>query len=73
VIAMLWTEIQKEWKVLSKQFKTKWSKLTDADLTAIAGKRDELVKRLVQHYKTDKVKLEKEVDDFIKNLKVMKV
>ena len=69
---MLWTEIQKDWKGLSKKFKTKWSKLTDADLTAIAGKRDELVKRLVQHYKTDKAKIEKEVDDFIKTIKVVK-
>jgi len=66
---MLWNDIQKDWKLLSKKFKTKWSKLTDADLTAIAGKRDELVKRLVNYYKIDKVKLEKEVDDFVKALK----
>ena len=69
---MLWTEVQKDWKTLSSKFKTKWSKLTDADLKAIAGKRDELTKRLVAYYKKDKVELEKEVDDFIKTLKVVK-
>lgn len=67
---MLWADIHKDWKNVSKKFKTKWPKLTDADLTAIAGKRDELVKRLVQHYKTDKAKLEREVEDFVKTLVV---
>ncbi len=69
---MQWTEIQKDWKNVSKKMKTKWSKLTDADITAIAGKQDELVSRLGKHYKTDKVKLTKEVDDFIKTLKTVK-
>lgn len=67
---MLWADIHKDWKNVSKKFKAKWSKLTDADLMAIAGKRDELIKRLYGYYKTDKVKLEKEVDDFIKTLTV---
>ena len=69
---MLWTEIQKDWKNVSKRFQTKWSKLTDKDLTTIAGKRDELVKLLVKYYKTDKVKLEKEVDEFVNTLKPVK-
>ena len=69
---MLWTDVQKDWKILSKKFKTNWSKLSDADLTAISGKREELVKRLSQHYKTDKVKIEREIDDFVKSLKAAK-
>jgi hypothetical protein len=28
---MLWTEVQKDWKGVSKKLETKWSKLTDAD------------------------------------------
>jgi len=69
---MQWTEIQKDWKSISNKFKTKWSKLTDTDITAIAGKRDELISRLAKYYKTDKTKLEKEVEDFIKNIKPVK-
>lgn len=69
---MQWTEIQKDWKSVSNKFKTKWSKLTDSDITAIAGKRDELVNRIMKYYKTDKTKLEKEVDAFIKNIKPVK-
>jgi uncharacterized protein YjbJ (UPF0337 family) len=66
---MKWNEIERDWKGLKAQFRTKWNKLTDADLTAIAGKRDELVNRLYQHYKSDKRKLEKEVDEFIAKIK----
>jgi uncharacterized protein YjbJ (UPF0337 family) len=68
---MLWTDVQKDWKSLSTNFKTKWSKLTNEDLTAIAGKREELVARLVRYYQKDKAALEKEVDDFIKTLKAV--
>ncbi|MCB9896447.1 MAG: CsbD family protein [Planctomycetes bacterium] len=66
---MLWNDVTSNWQDLRKEFQVKWSKLTETDLTAINGKRDELVRRLQTAYKTDKVKLEKEVDDFIKSLK----
>lgn len=69
---MQWTEITKDWKAVSKKFSAKWPKLTEADLTAIAGKREELVKRLEKYYKIDKVKLQNEVDAFIKTLKPVK-
>ena len=67
---MQWTEIKTGWKDVQKSFQAKWPKLEQVDLTAIAGKREELITRLVKHYKTDRVKLEKEVEDFIKTLKV---
>lgn len=69
---MQWNDIQKDWKILSKNFKTKWSKLTEADLKTIAGKRDVLVKSLCERYDKDKAKIEKEVDEYIKTLKAAK-
>lgn len=69
---MQWTDIKKDWKYVSPRFKSKWSKLTDADLTAVAGGKEELITRLAKHYKTDKVKLQTEVDEFIKTLKTIK-
>ena len=69
---MMWNDIQKDWTGVSKKFKTKWPKLTDADLTAIAGKHDELIKRLEKYYKTDKAKLVAEVENFITTLKPVK-
>jgi uncharacterized protein YjbJ (UPF0337 family) len=71
-IEMLWNEIEKDWKNLSNKFKTKWSKLTDADIKAIGGKRNELIERLTKQYKTERNKIEKEVDDFAKTLKPVK-
>lgn len=66
---MQWNDIKANWTDFRKEFQVKWSKLSEADLTAIGGKRDELISRLQKAYKTDKVKLEKEVDDFIRSLK----
>lgn len=66
---MNWTDVKTNWKDVKKNFQTKWSKLTDADLTKIAGKREELLPILKKHYAKDEVKLGKEVDDFIQTLK----
>lgn len=39
---MNWDTIKGNWKQMSGKVKQKWGKLTDDDLTAIAGKRDAL-------------------------------
>lgn len=39
---MNWDQIQGNWKQLTGKVKEKWGKLTDDDLTMIAGKRDQL-------------------------------
>ena len=70
---MQWKEIETNWINHKKQFQTKWPKLTDVDLTAIAGKRTELINCLHKAYKTEKPKLEQEVEDFLRTLKVQKV
>jgi uncharacterized protein YjbJ (UPF0337 family) len=70
---MDWNNIKTDWIHFSKKFKDKWPKLTDTDLNTIAGKRDVLVDRLCKTYNTDKVKMEKEVDAFIKTIKPAKV
>lgn len=63
---MQWTDIAKDWKNVSLKFKAKWPKLTDADLKAIAGKREELLRRLGEHYPAEKAELTTKVDAFIK-------
>jgi uncharacterized protein YjbJ (UPF0337 family) len=49
--------------------KEKWGKLTDDDLTAIAGKRDQLAGLLQQRYGYAKDQAEKELDEFWQALK----
>ena len=65
---MNWQQVAANWKDVSKQFHTKWGKLTEADLKAIGGKRDELVSRIQKLDSLDKTKAEKEAEDFVKTL-----
>ncbi len=65
---MNWQQVKTGWNDVSKQFHDRWGKLSDADLRAIGGKRDELVARLQKLYAMDKTKAEKEAEDFVKTL-----
>ena len=66
---MNWDTIQGNWKQFSGKVKEKWGKLTDDDLTAVAGKRDQLAGMLQERYGLAKDKAEKELDDFANRLK----
>jgi uncharacterized protein YjbJ (UPF0337 family) len=65
---MNWDQIEGEWKQLKGKVKEKWGKLTDDDLTLIAGKRDQLAGKLQEKYGYEKAKAEKEVDDFSRSI-----
>jgi len=47
---MGWDQIEKNWKQARSRAGSLWLRLTDEDLDAIAGRRDELVKRLGELY-----------------------
>jgi uncharacterized protein YjbJ (UPF0337 family) len=66
---MNWDQISGSWKQVSGKFKEKWGKLTDDDLTTLAGKRDQIAGKLQQHYGYAKAQAEKELDEFAKSLK----
>jgi uncharacterized protein YjbJ (UPF0337 family) len=63
-IDMNWDEIAGKWKQAVGKAKEKWGKLTDDDLTAINGKRDQLVGKIQQRYGIVKEAAEKQVDEF---------
>jgi uncharacterized protein YjbJ (UPF0337 family) len=65
---MNWDQIKGNWKQFTGRVKQKWGKLTDDDLTTIAGKRDELLGKIQQRYGIEKDKAEKELDDFTRSL-----
>ncbi len=65
---MNWDVLKGNWKQFTGKVKQKWGKLTDDDLTAIGGKRDELVGRLQKHYGYAKDEAERELDDFTRSL-----
>ncbi len=66
---MNWDQIQGDWKQMTGKVKEKWGKLTDNDLTVIAGKRDQLSGMLQERYGYAKEHAEKELDEFMKTLK----
>jgi uncharacterized protein YjbJ (UPF0337 family) len=65
---MNWDVVKGNWKQFTGKVKQKWGKLTDDDLTAIGGKRDELVGRLQQRYGYAKDQAERELDEFTRSL-----
>jgi len=67
---MNWNEIAGSWKQLVGKVKEKWGKLTDDDLTAVAGKRDQLAGRLQERYGYEKEQAERELDEFVRTLKL---
>lgn len=58
-----------QWKQFKGKVKEKWGKLTDDDLTTIAGKRDQLSGIIQQRYGYEKEKVQDELDSFIQGLK----
>ena len=69
ITIMNWDQIQGDWKQLTGKVKEKWGKLTDNDLTTIAGQRDQLAGVLQQRYGYAKEVVEKELDEFVRKLK----
>jgi uncharacterized protein YjbJ (UPF0337 family) len=66
---MNWDQIKGDWKQMTGKVKEKWGKLTDNELTVIAGQREQLVGVLQERYGYEKDLAEKEVNDFTHGLK----
>lgn len=61
---MNWDSIKGNWKQFTGKVKEKWGQLTDDDLTAIEGRRDQLAGKLQERYGYGKEQAERELDDF---------
>ena len=60
---MDWDRVQGSWKQSTGKVKEKWGKLTDDDLTAINGRRDQLEGKIQERYGIAKDQVRKDVDD----------
>jgi uncharacterized protein YjbJ (UPF0337 family) len=65
---MNWDRIEGQWTQFKGKVKEKWGKLTDDDLAQIAGKREQLEGKIQERYGQAKDVVEKEVDEWNKNL-----
>ncbi len=63
---MNWDQIAGNWTQAKGKVKQQWAKLTDDDLTAINGRRDELAGLLQKRYGYAKEQAEQEVDRWVK-------
>jgi len=66
---MNWDQISGNWKQFKGSIKERWGKLTDDDLTVVAGKRDKLAGMLQERYGCAKDQAEKELDEFSRAVK----
>jgi len=60
---MNWEQIRGNWDQAKGELKSRWGKLTDDDLTRIAGERDKLVGRIEELYGISKEEAERRVDE----------
>jgi len=65
---MNWDQVAGNWKQFTGKVREKWGKLTDNDLTIIAGKKDQLAGLLQKRYGMAKDAAERELDEFANTL-----
>lgn len=65
---MNWEQTKGDWHQLSRRLKEKWKLLTDADLVAIAGKRERLEEFLRDRYGYGSQRAAVELDKFTEQL-----
>jgi uncharacterized protein YjbJ (UPF0337 family) len=57
-------QFEGKWKQLKGQVKQRWGKLTDDDVTALSGKKDELVGKIQERYGITREQAEREADQW---------
>jgi uncharacterized protein YjbJ (UPF0337 family) len=65
---MNWDQIKGSWKQIKGKVREKWGKLTDDDLTSVAGKKDQLAGKIQERYGVEKERAEKEIDEWVDKL-----
>ncbi len=65
---MHWDQIAANWEQFRTKVKEKWDQITDDDLTAIAGQRQQLIDLLQVRYGHSKAQAEQELDEFMGSL-----
>jgi uncharacterized protein YjbJ (UPF0337 family) len=63
---MTWKAIEAKWSDFRPSVKARWGKLTDGDLDAIAGRREELTARIQQRYEIEKAAADGEIEEWMR-------
>ena len=62
---MNWDQVQGNWKQMKGALKERWGKMTDDDLTMIAGQRDKFVGVVQERYGIAKEEAQRMADEWI--------
>jgi uncharacterized protein YjbJ (UPF0337 family) len=68
VFPMDWTRVEGNWKQMRGRAKERWGKLTDDDLTVIAGRRDQLEGVIQERYGYAKERARREIEDWYRSM-----
>jgi len=60
-----WDRIEGNWKQFAGKAKERWGKLTDDELTAINGRREQLSGKIQEHYGIIKDQAERQIADWM--------
>ena len=66
---MNWDQVEGNWAQLKGKLREKWGKLTDQDVEAMAGHKDQLVGALKERYGMEKEKAHEEIDRWVNTLR----
>lgn len=67
-MSMNWNQIKNNWNTVSDKIRRTWGKLSDEDLRAVAGRREQLAIMLQRRYGYATVVAENKVDLFVQEL-----
>lgn len=59
-------QLSGQWKQMKGAVRQQWGKLTDNDLEAIAGKKENLIGKLQERYGLAKEEAQRKADEFLK-------
>lgn len=65
---MNWEQVEGNWKQIKGKAREQWGKLTDDDVNAIAGRRDQLVGKIQKSYGVAREEAERQVEEFSRHL-----
>lgn len=65
---MNWQQIEGKWNQVKGRARQQWARLTDDDLAAIHGKREELLGKIQERYGFAKEEAERQLDNWVKTL-----
>jgi uncharacterized protein YjbJ (UPF0337 family) len=65
---MDWARVEGNWKQMKGRVKERWGRLTDDDLTAIAGRRDQLEGMIQERYGYAKERARREIEDWYRSM-----